>query len=321
MSQVPKTEAVYYKDRYWNDHDLTHEYFSRIILNGKNTEPNWWPKHFLHNYVKDKKFSKALILNCGNGWVERELFDLGVFESAVAFDYSEELLTAARKAAEGRPFEYLQADCNKVEFPEDSFDLVVNVAAMHHVQYIDRMHRVIAKALKPNGYFLNFDYIGPHRNQYGKKHFKIINEVNNLLPLGFAKKDLYHPHLETMLHTDPTEAIHSELIMTCFNRYFTTEEHLDLNGAIAYSIMHNNYSLFDPELPEARNVVKFLLEMDELYTHLYALPSLFSFFVGKPKKQILKDKQKLEEFSLEEQVRENFAVKNSGKYDYNIELP
>ena len=321
MSQVPVSESVYYKDVYWNDHAKTQEYFARIILNGRNSNPEWWPKHFLKYFVNGKAFSRALIINCGNGWVERQLYDLGIFKSAVAFDYSEELLNQAKKAADLRAIEYIQADCNKVEFEEDSFDLIVNVAAMHHVQLIDRMHRLLAKALRPEGYFLNFDYVGPHRNQYGKEHFEIIKTVNNLLPLGFANKNLFHPHLETMLHVDPTEAIHSELTMECFNRYFSTEERLDLNGAIAYQIMYNNQALYQENLPSANKAVQFLLEMDELYTHYYNLPALFSYYVGRPKKQVLKDKLLLETYTKEEKMREEFAALNGGKYDYKIELP
>ena len=290
-------------------------------MHGRQDSPVWWPRHFLNHYVNGGLFERALVINCGNGWVERELYDLGIFKSAVAFDYSSELLDQARKEAGIRPLEYLQADCNKIEFPENSFDLVINVAAMHHVQYIDRMCRMIATVLKPEGYFLNFDYIGPHRNQYGKEHFAYLEQVNDLLPIGLRKKDLVHPHIETMLHYDPTEAIHSELIIEYLNRYFNVSERLDLNGAIAYQIMHNNHALYDDSNPSAKKAVEFLLEMDELYTHIYKLPALFSYFVAKPNKKILQDMGAMEKYTEEEQQREFYAASNGGKYDYQIDLP
>lgn len=313
MGAVPNSEQVYYRDKYWNDHELVLEYLKRLIACGNQQHPEWWPQHIFRHYLNQKPRPKALFLNCGNGWVERELYDLGCFVEATAFDYSDTLLQEAEKLKGERKITYLQADCNKVTFPENEFDLVFNVAALHHVQLLNRMLRTLLHALKPDGLFISFDYVGAHRNQYDHALWSDMQYVNMLLPAQFQKNPLPYPHLETMLSSDPTEAIHSELILEFFERYFYTLERKDLNGAIAYQIMHNNHALFTDH-PLAQSTVKFLIEMDELYSSIGERPALFSFWVGQPKKSVLNRSELLQKWENEEQSREERAAQNGGRY-------
>ena len=57
-------------------------------------------------------FQRALILNCGNGWVERVLVEHGLVREAVGIDYSTDLLEEARAAASasGLPLTYLPGE-------------------------------------------------------------------------------------------------------------------------------------------------------------------------------------------------------------------
>ena len=50
-------------------------------------------------WVARNRSARALILNCGNGWVEREMVSANVMAEAVGIDYSEALLDEARQAA------------------------------------------------------------------------------------------------------------------------------------------------------------------------------------------------------------------------------
>ena len=127
-------------------------------------------------------------------------------------------------------------------FPENQFDLVINVAALHHVQYIDRFCRILCKTLREEGVLINYDYIGPHRNQYSSRQWYYIHQVNRKLP-GFIRNNLKKPYLRTMLKTDPTEAIHSDLTIPVLSRYFDIFERHDAGGGIAYEILLNNTKL------------------------------------------------------------------------------
>ena len=58
-------------------------------------------------------------------------------------------------------------------------------------------------------------------------------ELWDQLPAPLRTKMSY-PHVPTMIATDPTEAIHSDLIVETLARYFDLVEVRPVGGAIAY---------------------------------------------------------------------------------------
>ncbi|MGD9129824.1 MAG: methyltransferase domain-containing protein, partial [Candidatus Woesebacteria bacterium] len=302
---VADNSSVYYSAQYWNDFPEVQEYMWQNTTGNKKIT---WQQDFKKRYAK-KPFKRALILNCGNGWVERELIDLKIIKEAVAFDYSNDLLKQARKNRGKRKIKYIQADVNKIDFEENSFDLVVNSAALHHVQYIDRLMRVLAKALEPGGLIVNFDYIGPGRNQYGLKQWFYIWNENRKLPDELKKTPLKYPHLPTMLISDPTEAIHSDLIIPTMKRYFKMIERHDTNGGLAYELLTHNSKLGKLKASSRKKYIKQILKKDARYTKENKVPVLFSYFIAKVNKNSLKAKDLLALHKNQEDKREKIASK------------
>ncbi len=136
----------------------------------------------------------------------------------------------------GRNISYFQADVNQIDFKPDQFDLVINVAALHHVQYINRLCLVLSKAIREKGCLVSFDYIGLERNQYPRSMWKLVNRFNTVLPEELRRPNLAYPHLPSLLESDPSEAIHSNLIIETLDRYFELLECHHAGGGIAYEI-------------------------------------------------------------------------------------
>jgi SAM-dependent methyltransferase len=173
QTAVNENSQVYYQGQYWNDFRLVLEYMCENFTGNKN---KWWVQDFKERFCQ-KPFEHGLVLNCGNGWVEREFIDLGLVKRITAFDYSMDLLRAAEKERGERPISYFQTDVNRIDFGDNQFDLIVNVASLHHVQYINRLCHILCSTIKDNGILVNYDYIGPHRNQYPFKQWYYINRV------------------------------------------------------------------------------------------------------------------------------------------------
>ena len=118
-------DGIYYGDGYWNELDAVRRMFNQRI-SGRTVGP-WF-----HDFAvgRSEPFRRALILNCGNGWVEREMVSANVMAEAVGIDYSEALLDEARQAAstDDLPLQYHQMNVNAAAFPSEAFDLVVNYA-------------------------------------------------------------------------------------------------------------------------------------------------------------------------------------------------
>ena len=310
-TQVPTDSSVYYGGDYWNDLPRVLEYMN---LRTTGDPATFWMDDFHRRFCQDGPFEEALFVACGNGWVERSFLDRGIARSAVAFDYSQDLLDAAQRDRGDRPITYFQADVNLVDLPPDRFDLIVNVGALHHVQFINRFSRVLCSTLRPGGVLVAFDYIGPARNQYPPQQWELIRRANAQLPPSLRKDRLRRPHLPTMLHDDPTEAIHSDLVLEALARYFTIVERHDAGGGIAYEVITHNPKFFGP-VAEAEMLphIERLLEMDAELTAAGTVPSLFSYYIARPEKARLEDGA-LAEHQAAEDAREAWAARHGGVY-------
>ena len=228
---------VYYGDFYWNDLNIVREHINKLISGDKNID-------YLNNFrlKTKKKFKKAFVLNCGNGHVERDFIKGNVIESAIGIDISSELLEQANSAKGNMDIEYIKHDVNSFDFNSVDFDLLIIFSAAHHIQFLNKVFASTREILVRNkGMVVGFDYIGPHRNQYSYKVWEKMFYYNKKLPKEF-QKELVYPHLPTMLVTDPSEAIHSELLEENLRYYFDLEFKM-LGGGIAYEIISKNKSI------------------------------------------------------------------------------
>jgi ubiquinone/menaquinone biosynthesis C-methylase UbiE len=310
QTAVSNNSQIYYHGNYWNDFHRVLEYMQENFTGDKN---KGWMQDFKERFCQ-KPFEHGLALNCGNGWVERDFIDMGIVKRISAFDYSMDLLRIAEKDKGQRPISYFQTDVNRVDFGENQFDLIINVASLHHVQYINRLCRILCRAIKENGILVNFDYIGPHRNQYPFKQWYHINRVNRSLPDSIRKSPIIKPHLPTMVFDDPTEAIHSELIIESVARYFEIFERHDTGGGIAYELLTHNPKLQNVPADELDFHIDRILTQDKEYTNLKQVPPLFSYFLARPKKSVLPDKPMLEYYQEMEDLREEKARRRHGVY-------
>ncbi len=305
------SSTVYYRDRYWNEHPLVVEQLNRRATGAAH--PGWMD-HLLRHHG-GRPYRRALILNCGNGWVERDLLRLGVIEAAVGIDLLPDLLddARARAAAEGLALEYRCTDINADPL-DDDYDLVVNHAAGHHIARIDQVFRRIAAHLPADGAFVSWDYVGPHRNQYTAAQWEIAHELNQTLPTDL-RAELIYPSMAAMLADDPSEAVHSELILPVMRRYFTLVHEHALGGVPGYLLLTHNPRLLDGgDDPRVDDAVRRILSVDELLVEQDPSSTLFAYVIAHPKARVLDDSETLAAWAAEEEQRERRAEADGGRY-------
>ncbi|MGH9134740.1 MAG: class I SAM-dependent methyltransferase, partial [Ilumatobacteraceae bacterium] len=251
----------------------------------------------------------------GNGWVERDLVGKGVVTSAVGVDVSDDLLEQARReaATAGLPLRYERIDTNLAEFPDENFDLVVNHAAMHHVAYVDRVTRRICELLVPDGVFVSWDYVGPHRNQYTAVQWEHAWAANLALAPEL-RHAMRYPHMPTMLVGDPTEAVHSELIVPTIERYFRIEHHARLGGGIAYLLLTHNDAIHASDQHDIDGAIEAVMDADAALTEAHPDTTLFAYIVARADPTSLADRERLATWTAAEDDRERRAAATGGVY-------
>jgi ubiquinone/menaquinone biosynthesis C-methylase UbiE len=106
----------------------------------------------MQNYF-DPRGKDVLDYGCGDGRLGLQLAQQGA-RKVTGFDISDgQVKEAQRKAKElgvADRTEFLVADAHHTGFPDDSFDLVVGVAILHHLD-IEEALREIRRVLRPDG--------------------------------------------------------------------------------------------------------------------------------------------------------------------------
>ena len=184
----------------------------------------------------------------GTGGWNAELVEHGLIAGGVGIDYSQTLLDEATATAgrAGMALTYHQANVNQGTFPDGG----VRPRGEPRRRPPHRRHRPRLPGDLPDpppddGWFVSFDYVGPHRNQYRLDAWEEAwQELNHELPEAL-RQDLVYPPIPVMLMVDPTEAVHSELIVETFRRYFSEGQFTALGGAIAYPLLTHNTRMFE----------------------------------------------------------------------------
>jgi len=126
---------------------------------------------------------RILIVGCGNSTFSNDIYDAG-FKNITNIDFSDVVIRKmASLNAHIRPkMEWICMDMLELTFPDDSFDVVIDKAAMdaimvdegdvwnpkHSViQDADKMCLGISRVLKPDGKFVQISFAQPHfRTKY-----------------------------------------------------------------------------------------------------------------------------------------------------------
>jgi hypothetical protein len=158
--------------------------------------------------------------------------------------------------------------------------------------------------------------VGPRRNQYPLRQWLHFLRVNRKLRPRLRKQPLVRPHLPTMLYTDPTEAIHSDLIFDALARFFDVFERHDTGGGVAYELLTHNDRLWEVPPAELEPHVRQVLDEDRRLSQAGAVPPLFSYFIARPRKQSLEDAALIARTTALEARREAWAKAHGGTYSY-----
>jgi len=226
-------EFTHYSDKYWNDLELVRKYKDNLATGNENTH---WISDILNRFKEYLPFGNVLIVGCGNGWLERQLYDLGIGKHFDAFDMSEKYINEAKELKQSRPIDYFLDDINSMSKIEDNkYDAVFNFAVLHHAMNIEYALKKLASCLKNNGLMFNEEYVGPARNQYSDDHVNIMLEIMSDLPKKFRTKAKFLRPPLANFRVEPSEAIHSDLILPLIPKYFDIIYQRNLNGGLNLS--------------------------------------------------------------------------------------
>src|SRR5687767_10520620 len=101
-------------------------------------------------------YARALELGAGTGFFSLNLKLAGVLDEVHVTDLSPGMVEAAKANAErlGFTVEGRVADAERIPYDDDTFDVVVGHAVLHHIPDVETAFREMLRVLKPGGRFV-----------------------------------------------------------------------------------------------------------------------------------------------------------------------
>ena len=101
------------------------------------------------------KTHSVLEIGCGQGAGAQIIYDLFSPETYFGIDLDPRMIRRARKKAGGLPnATFLEGDVSDLQFPDSSFDLIIDFGILHHVPNWQEALAEVHRVLKVHGEFL-----------------------------------------------------------------------------------------------------------------------------------------------------------------------
>lgn len=233
-----------------------------------------------------------LSLNCGGGGLEFLATQRGLFAGLQGFDPSPEAIAAAQAwvrfhGVGGAKFE--------VGTPPDlplepcSYDLVLSQYSLHRLQDPDGFLSRLDHALRPGGWLILNEYVGPKYFQYSDRQLRIVEELLAALPprlrvhwpTGGQKTLHISPPIEQFEAQSPLEAVSSEQVIPALERRFDILERRDYGGSILNPLLAGIVANFDLSNQEDAAILRLLALTERLLLREAGLPSDFTVLVAR----------------------------------------
>lgn len=141
--------------------------------NGLESAGEW---HELKKMLPDFQGKRVLDLGCGFGWHCRFAIENGA-KSVVGVDISQKMLNEAKNKTKSEDIKYICMPIEDIDFPDNSFDVVISSLAFHYVQSFEDILSKVSKCLSSGGDFI-FSVEHPIFTAQGTQDWYYDNEGN-----------------------------------------------------------------------------------------------------------------------------------------------
>lgn len=242
--------------------------------------------------LRDRTRPGARVFSPGCGRADKELHLAATLPDRefVAMDITPGILALAREEAARRGLSnltFFEGDFNRLELEPRSFDAVVGMGSIHHVEALESFWACLRRALRPGGCVLAQEFIGPDRMQWTEAQQREGTRVlRELVP---AEHRVHHDQvrpvdLATLLAHDPSEAVRSSAILpTLASGGFDVVAYAGAGCSLLQPVLMHQIQTFDPrDWEHNARLVRLFQEEDRLLEQ-GILADDFAMFVAQPR--------------------------------------
>ena len=270
----------------WTNNDIITRHIYSLISSGR--EEHWLPWFFDHYLGDTVRFQRSLSVCCGDGAHELAIANTNRVHFIRGFDISDGAISQVYANLEkgGFPkdrYAFEVADANNLQI-DDHFDLMLSTGALHHVTNLEQLLSKLGRMLRPDGYFVVLEYVGPNRFQWTDAQLNVINDILQQIDPRYLKQntriELGRPPIADFIAIDPSEAVRSEEVRGLLSEYFRVEYLRDFNGTIMhplYPLLHEGFT--NANDPGFDSVVRMILQFEDVLIRNKVITSDFVFAI------------------------------------------
>ncbi len=273
---------------WWNIPAVQRRWNKMITGTEEQTPVTWVAQRWL-----TKGEYRAISPGCGTGHRELRWAATGKFRHIEAFDLSPNRIRFAQEQARKEGLSHIitfsVADVNGVDFPPDTFDVIIVEDALHHFRPVEAVVHQFYTWLKPGGLFIMNEFVGPRRFQWSREQLTIATAALRLLPpeyrrlyrTGRIKRRVYRPGLIRMWLQDPSEAVESDRILPTVQHYFQVEALRGYGGSLLAIVLNGIAHHFVHDDPETRRWLALLFGIEDYFLNRGVLSHDYVFLVAR----------------------------------------
>ena len=281
------------KGIHWTELIAIHERLNRKMSGDTHIDLFRYIINFLSERGVDIPLQRCLTLGCGAGDFERSLAKYKVCLRHDGYDISEGAIRKAENKAREEGLSHVRyavSDINAVSLPVEAYDVVFGISSIHHLERLEHVFSEVRKTLKPHGFFILHEFVGPTKFQWTDAQLNIINGALEMLPDKYCvsrkdgvtvKKKHWRPGLEEMNNVDPSEAVRSGDILKVLPLYFDVLEKKDLGGTVLHLLLDGIAGNFDYDNPKDMRILKMLFEIEDAFIDIDAIQSDFALVIAR----------------------------------------
>jgi ubiquinone/menaquinone biosynthesis C-methylase UbiE len=228
-----------------------------------------------------------LSLGCGSAGIEIEAARQGMFGSMLALDLAERAIEEARRSAAAQGvdrIEFGRVDFNRIALAPAAFDVVMMCMSLHHVAALEKVLRAVRAALKPSGYFLVNEFVGPRQFQFSDLQLAIVRDLLAALPerlridstTGEVKRDYLRRSVEHWNRWDPSESVRSDEIVPLLRRTFDVALDLPYGGSVLHLLLEHVVQNWDIGQPRDVELFRLLAGTEDVLIRTGVLANDFT---------------------------------------------
>jgi SAM-dependent methyltransferase len=269
---------------FWTQHPrVAYHYYRKFLVDGLPWQL-WIPK------LRNGPLESALEFGCGNGAALAAVLRCSTARNVVALDLDESRFAFIKESlgeAAAR-VRFVAADVNHIELEERSYDLIYAVQSFHHIENFEHVYARMHRALRPGGFCVLDEYVGPPRFQWTDRQLALTRQLLGLIPLhlrmysnGMEKREEGRSSPEDVIRMCPSEAIRSDEIVPLFRKTFEVLHEIPLGGTIQHLLYSGIVHNFPDDDPATIHLIDCLDGLERVFIDYGVVPSDFMLLIGR----------------------------------------